>query len=279
MNETPFEIIKKSLSLIITSDLVDLVPDKWEKIGDILVLKINPKLETYKNIISEKYASILGCKAVLQDMGGISGSYRVPNVKLIFGSKNTITTHNENGIRFKLDPTKIMFSSGNVDERIRMAEISNENETVIDFFAGIGYFSIPMAFHSKSKIIYACEINPVAYGFLCENIVLNNVTENVQPLEGDNRIVAPFNVADRVIMGNFGKTHIYLPTAFKCLKKSGGFIHYHDLLPDRSIPNQPLKIIEKEGKKEYLKTRLINLKKIKSYAPGITHFVLDIKVV
>ena len=42
-------------------------------------------------------------------------------------------------------------------------------------FAGIGYFTIPIAVHSNVKKIYAIEINPVSYNFLCENIKLNKV--------------------------------------------------------------------------------------------------------
>jgi len=34
-----------------------------------------------------------------------------------------------------------MFSSGNMDERIRMSMISDKNEVVVDLFAGIGYFN------------------------------------------------------------------------------------------------------------------------------------------
>ena len=127
--------------------------------------------------------------------------YREPNVKIIYGNKKTETIHIENGIRYKLDPQKVMFSSGNMDERIRMAKISNPKETVVDLFAGIGYFTLPMAVYSKPKKIFACEINPVAYDYLCKNIVQNDVTSIVEPLLGDNKTTAPKNVADRIIMG------------------------------------------------------------------------------
>ncbi len=71
----------------------------------------------YKEIIGKAYAEGLGCTTTLNDNGGISGVYRKPVVEVIFGSPHTETIHTENGIRFKVDPQQIMFSSGNMAER------------------------------------------------------------------------------------------------------------------------------------------------------------------
>jgi len=155
MIEIPSNQIKKSLSIDIPSELIKYLPDKWEKIGDILIIKLNHNLEEYQKIICEKYAEILLCKTVLNNVGGVIGTNRTPKVDIIYGSKNTETIHKENGIRFNLDTAKIMFSSGNMHERLRMANISNMDEIVVDLFAGIGYFTIPMAVYSKPKKIFA----------------------------------------------------------------------------------------------------------------------------
>ena len=278
MVEIPFDEIKKSLSKEIPLDLINKIPDKWEKVGEVGVIKLPSNLEKYSKMIGKNYAEILQCKTILNDIGGITGTYREPKTKIIYGSNDTVTIHKENGIRFKLDPQKIMFSSGNMDERIRMATISNEKETVVDLFAGIGYFTLPIAVHSKPKKIFACELNPVAYDYLCENIVLNNVSNIVEPLKGDNRKVAPKNVADRVILGYFGDTNKFLPTAFNCLKDCKGIVHYHDKLPEKHVPHKPLKIIKKIIKKYDSIIELFEYKIIKSYAPGINHYVFDIGI-
>ncbi|MCK4365122.1 MAG: class I SAM-dependent methyltransferase family protein [Thermoplasmatales archaeon] len=278
MVETPFNNIKKLLSKTIPSELFDKIPDKWEKVGDVGIIKLPSNLENYSEIIGKNYAEILQCKTILNDVGGITGTYREPKTKIIFGPNNTETIHKENGIRFKLDPQKIMFSSGNMDERIRMATISNENETVVDLFAGIGYFTLPLAVHSKPKKIFACEINPVAYDYLCGNIVLNNVTNIVEPLKGDNKEVAPKNVANRVILGYFNDTYKFLGTAFECLINHTGIIHYHDKFPDDVVPNKPLKNIEEIAKKYKCEVELLKYKHVKSYAPGISHYVFDIGI-
>jgi tRNA wybutosine-synthesizing protein 2 len=215
---------------------------------------------------------------VLIDIGGISGEFRAPQVEIIYGSKDTETVHKENGIRYKLDPQKIMFSSGNMDERIRMAKISNKKETVVDLFAGVGYFTLPIAVYSKPKKIIACEKNQIAYDYLKENIVLNDVSSIVEPIIGDNREVAPKNVANRVIMGYFKKTEKYLKVAFDCLHNHKGIIHYHGKFSDKIVPHIPMKIIEEEIKKNKCIVNLIRYFCVKSYAPGISHYVFDLKI-
>ena len=49
----------------------------------------------------------------------------------------------ENGIRYALDAARCMFSSGNVSEKLRVARFECAGETVVDLFAGIGYFTLP----------------------------------------------------------------------------------------------------------------------------------------
>jgi len=278
MIETPFDQIKKSLLKKIPQDLIIKIPDKWEKVGDIGIIKLPSLLENYSYTIGKSFAEILQCKTVLNDVGGITGIYREPENKIIYGSNDTITIHKENDIRFKLDPQKIMFSSGNMDERIRMATISNKKETVVDLFAGIGYFTLPMAVYSKPKNIFACELNPVAYNYLCENIVLNDVSNIVTPIKGDNRDVAPKNIADRVVMGYIEETYEFLPIAIKCLKGKKGIIHYHEVCPDESLPDRLLINIDRVAEEFNRKAELITYKHVKSYAPGISHVVLDVRL-
>lgn len=279
MSISPFEQIKETLRGLLPVEILERIPDKWEKVGDILTLRFPEGVpKKYYSIIGEKYSEILGCKTVLNDISGIFGEFRIPNVEIVFGPSETETVHKENGIRFKLDPQKVMFSSGNMDERIRMGKISNPDETVVDLFAGIGYFALPIAVHSNPKKIYACEKNPVAYRFLCENIVLNYVSKIVEPLLGDNQKVAPRNVADRVVMGYIGDTSRFLPVAFECLKDQMGFIHYHDKFPDDVVPDRPMEIVKGIADGYNRSVNLNIYKNVKSYAPGISHYVFDIRV-
>ncbi len=270
--EDPIDAVRKIAC--VPEGLKHLLPSKWELFGDVAVLRLDSRLNDYESEIAEAYASALNLKAVLRDVGGIAGEYRNPVIKTLLG-KDTVAMHLENGIRYKFDAAKIMFSSGNIEERLRMADLMCDGETVVDMFAGIGYFSIPLAVYQKPSKVIACELNPIAFQYLSENISLNQVSRIVKPVLGDNRDLAGEGIADRIIMGYVKTTHEHLPAAVRLLK-SGGIIHYHETCPNALLPNRPVqRILEnvKGGKAE-----IIRMKEIKSYAPGVTHVVVDAKI-
>ena len=70
-----------------------------------------------------------------------------------------------------------MWAKGNNQERFRIAKLVKKGETVLDMFAGIGYFSIPIGVHSQAEKIYSIEINPNSYHFLKRNIELNKINK------------------------------------------------------------------------------------------------------
>ncbi|HDO19853.1 MAG TPA: class I SAM-dependent methyltransferase family protein [Thermoplasmatales archaeon] len=277
MVRTPFDVIKERLAKTLPGAPLSLLPKKWEKIGDVLIIKLPDSLRNYEIEVAEVYASVLKCKSVLEDVAGIDGEYRIPKFRLIYGDKDTETVHTENGVRYKLDPAKIMFSSGNKDERMRMATVSNEKEVVVDMFAGIGYFSLPIAVYSRPKKIYAIEKNSFAYHYLVENISLNHVTDVIEPLLGDNRDVTPEGIADRVIMGYIKNTYEFLPVAIKALKSSGT-IHYHETCPNELLPQRPINKITKIAERYGKRADIERIKRVKSYAPGVSHVVIDVRI-
>ncbi|MEW5937444.1 MAG: class I SAM-dependent methyltransferase family protein [Candidatus Thermoplasmatota archaeon] len=273
MRCTPFEEIAALLPL--PAALKPLLPRKWHMIGDVLVLRLTPELDPYLAEIASTYARILGAKAVLRRKERVSGDYREPGVELICGSE-TETVHVENRVLFKFDPLRIMLSQGNVAERKRMAYASSPKEIVVDMFAGIGYFTLPMAKHSHPRMIVAYEINPLAYRYLVENIALNHLT-NVTPVLGDCRD-AEEGVADRVIMGYVGTTHEYLPKAFRILSARGGTIHYHETSPLTLWPDRAVQRIGEAAKREGWGISTVGTRVIKSYAPGVVHGAVDVEV-
>jgi tRNA wybutosine-synthesizing protein 2 len=261
-------------SAVIPEELKARLPGKWELFGDVGVLRLEPALEKYESEIARAYASVLHLKTVLREVGPIQGEYRRPTMKVLVGS-DTVAVHVENRILYKLDVSDIMFSSGNQEERLRMAGLRCDSETVVDMFAGIGYFSLPLAVYQKPRRVVACEINPRAYGFLVENIRLNKVESIVEPVLGDNRDLPGESIADRVIMGYVKTTHEFLHTALRLIK-DGGVIHYHETCPNELLPGRPLQRLEEATAPGSM--HVLRSKTIKSYAPGVSHVVLDVRV-
>jgi tRNA wybutosine-synthesizing protein 2 len=239
---------------------------KGKVIGDILVLKNDPdSIEELLNLPEVKR---------IVKLGRINGKKREPDVEIIVGD-NTETIHRENHCFFKLDVAKIMWSKGNTTERQRIAKIVEEGETVVDMFAGIGYFSIPIAVHSNPGKIYSVEINPVSYGYLKENIILNKAEDIIEPILGDCRELAPKGIADRVLMGYIGNTHEFLDAAMEIVKP-GGIIHYHESVPDLlRFKRPPERIIGAANGRE---VEILKKRIIKKYSPGVYHVVIDARI-
>ena len=235
---------------------------KYKKIGDILILNDNPG-----NL--EDFAKKHNVKTIMM-IDHIQGTKREPVYKLLYGEE-TETINKENKCLFKLDLSKVMWSKGNVNERLRIAKLVRDDETVLDMFAGIGYFSIPIGVHSNAREVISIEINPNSYFYLCENIKLNNC-DNITPVLGDCLIETPNYRADRILMGYVKTTHHYLKAAVKSLNK-GGIIHYHETVPEKLIETRPIsRIKHAAGDRD---VELLKINKIKKYAPGVEHVVID----
>jgi tRNA wybutosine-synthesizing protein 2 len=243
---------------------------KWKRIGDILIL--DSKFSYDSDAELEDLSKRHKVKTIMK-IDHIQGTKREPVYRILYGSE-TETINKENGCLFKLDLTKVMWSKGNNNERLRIAKLVGDGERVIDMFAGIGYFSIPIAVHSNAKEVISIEINPNSYAFLCENIQLNKVN-NVVPILGDCKVETPKYKADRIVMGYVKTTHHYLKVAISSLNE-GGILHYHETVPEKLIETRPIeRIVSQAGNRD---VELLKINKIKKYAPGVEHVVIDARI-
>jgi tRNA wybutosine-synthesizing protein 2 len=260
-----------SLKGKVPENKIALLPSGFQRIGNVVILKLKPELKSYVKDIGKIVSEKLNAKTVCM-LRGVSGEFRKPKIEVIAG-KGTETVHKENNCFYKIDVAKLMFAKGNVRERGRLAALVKPNETVVDMFAGVGYFSIPVARFAKPKKIYAIEKNPEAVKYLKENCRLNKV--NIEIINNDCRRVPLREVADRVIMGYLPYTWKFLPAAFGFLKNRG-VIHYHDVFQKKQLWEKPREILEKEAiKAGYKLEKILHKKIVKQYSPGIYHVVID----
>ncbi|MGQ9787877.1 MAG: class I SAM-dependent methyltransferase [Candidatus Hadarchaeaceae archaeon] len=268
--------LRESLREVLTEKELGLLPRRFKRIGHVVVINLPEDLFSRVQEIAQKIMEFTGAKTVAIRGEGIVGRFREPQLRVIAGDPNTETIHLENGCRFKMDVAKVMFSLGNVHERKRIAELVSPGEIVVDLFAGVGQFSIPIAVHAKPSRVHAIEINQTAFSYLLENIRINNVGHIVKPILGDCSAVAPRGVADRVIMGILHVTPRYLPLALEVLKPEGGVIHYHETVPSPLRSKRPVeRILQAAQGRE---VRIINQYVVKKYSPGVDHVVVDAKI-
>ncbi len=273
---TETKSLKESLKGHLSKKELEIIPSGWQILGDIIIVSIHETLDEKKFLIARALLSLHPkCRSVVRDFG-IEGQFRQPKRELLLGS-GTETVHKEHGCLFNQDVTKVMYSKGNLEERKRMSRLG-EGELVVDMFAGIGYFSIPMAVHSRPKKIISIEINPESFAYLKENIKLNDVEDIIVPICGNCSEFAPKGIADRVIMGYVGTTHHYLEAAIEALKKREGILHYHETVPENLARTRPQERIKKAAESLGRKVEILETRRIKKYSPGVLHVVVDAKV-
>ncbi len=265
------EILKESMDI----EELDLLPKGWHILGDLIIVRIHPRLDPLKHLIAQALLVIYPrCKTVLRDFG-IEGQFRKP-VREVLAGNVTVTVHKENGVFFQLDASRIMFSQGNLKERMRMSRVGKD-EFVVDMFAGIGYFCLPMSKHSQPSRVLAIELNPLAFQFLRENIRLNCVDDIVQPVLGDCAQCAPVNEADRVIMGMVQITDHYLAKGIEALRP-GGVLHYHQTIPSWLYPQAAVNDVVKATNALGWQADILKCTKVKKYSPGVVHVVVDARI-
>jgi tRNA wybutosine-synthesizing protein 2 len=244
--------------------------------GRVLLLRLPEAMRPHFATIAESYRRELGVETVLRQAGPVEGEERRPRVETLAGDA-TETEVIEHGIRYRFDAAQIMFATGNHVERRRAGDVVHPGETVVDLFAGIGYFTLPAATIGGAARVIACEKNPVSLRYLETNVRRNRVTSQVEVVAGDNRVAElPERVADHVFLG-------YLPTSLpwagigvERLRGEGGWLHLHLLADVRggteSARLEAWAAVAATG----ASVRRAESREVKAYGPGRFHAVVDV---
>jgi tRNA wybutosine-synthesizing protein 2 len=253
---------------------IERAPGSWAVIGSVILVRFGD-CERREAVAEALLDLHRGADTVLA-REGIDGEHREPTVAVVAGDGDTETVHTEHGTRYAMDLSRVMFAPGNKAERARMGDLATAGERVLDMFAGIGYFTLPMA--RAGARVTAVEKNPVAFQYLSENARLNDVTDRVSLLLGDCREVVPIRVAagetyERVVMGYYD-AHTFLDPALAALE-SGGTLHMHEATPEALLWERPVQRLESAVADAGRTVRSVDHRRIKSHSEGVAHVVLD----
>ena len=295
-----------------SDDQVATAPGSWGVVGSVVLVDDGDYHDERE--LGDALLDLHGDADTVCVRGGVSGVHRTPTLRVVAGTGDTETVHVEHGTRYALDCAKVMFSPGNQAERARMGDVVAEGERVLDMFAGIGYFALPMA--RAGADVTAVELNPEAYRYLVENAQLNDVTDRLHAVLGDCRDVDA--TADRVVMGYYGvserdddgsdgtdgaetsdgdegddaeaseagadadttrghEAFDYLDAALDALEP-GGVLHLHAAVHESELPDGPADRL-RDAASEYGRDVTVDaVRTVKSHSAGVAHVVVDATV-
>jgi tRNA (guanine37-N1)-methyltransferase len=261
------------------------VYNAFDIIGDIAIIKLpklcSAKAEDVAEAIMNRHRNV---KAVFVQTSAVTGDFRLRRLAHLAGENRTRTVHKESGCSFAVDAESCYFSPRLLHERMRIAHLVQQGETVVNMFAGVGCFSIIIAKHAQAAKVFSIDVNPVAVGFMEENIRRNRVYGKVVPLLGDSKAIIDASLqrcADRVLMPLPEKAFGYLPCAVSALKASGGWIHIHAFEHARKTENPAEKVRQKVTETLHasgVDFEVAHVRVVRSTGPNWFQLVADVHV-
>jgi tRNA (guanine37-N1)-methyltransferase len=275
-------MLKNMLSNILSSDEVSQVYSAFDQIGDIVIIKIPDNLMPKKKLIADMIlAHVKSAKAVFAQVSPVKGDYRVRHLEFVAGENRTITEYKEHGCRFRVDVAKTYFSPRLSTERLRIANMVSEGETIVNMFAGVGTYSILMARMNKTCKVYSIDSNAVA-AELCEvNAKLNKVQDRVVSIHGDAGKVIKDELAgqaDRVLMPLPERAKEFVDSAVLALKKKGVVHYFIHIKADNKKTSQELGLHDAHNAFVKYNHIVQQVRVVRGVGPRIYQIVADVSV-
>ncbi|VDP17459.1 unnamed protein product [Heligmosomoides polygyrus] len=210
------------------------MPKKWERHGDMIVFPQNSFThnnwryigrELWRVVAESLNIARLGRKRFIGD-----DDERTPHVDLLYGEHGWVEHVDDRGIRFLYDASKRVFNNKKLREMQRISEWDCHGETVVDMYAGLGYYSLRFLICCGAKQVVSIDWSDDMCEALRRTAEANNVLDRILVIEGDSRRVTPCLVADRVFLGLVPSCRAHWLTACKALKKEGGMLHIHEVI-------------------------------------------------
>ena len=198
--------IRAQLRGVIPEDSIKHVTRSFDVIGSrekaVAIIEIPEEVSQYESEIGEALMRVQkNIKSVLAKDSERTGDFRVREMRVIAGTRDTEVIHKESGCRFKVDPRTVYFSPRESHERERITADVEYGERVLVMFSGIAPLPICIARGNRTATCTAVELNPYGHKYALENVTLNKVADRITVMLGDVREVCPgMESFDRVYM-------------------------------------------------------------------------------
>lgn len=220
---------------------LEAVYSSYDIIGDIAIIKIPESILHNKYVIGEVLIeNIKNLRTVLNQSNSVSGEYRLRGVDHIAGEEKYLTIYKEFGCRFLVNVATSYFSPRLSTERLRISNLVNSGESVLNMFAGVGTFSVIMVKKKPIKVLNI-DSNLDAYILSVINSNINGARQHIVSLHGDARKILQsrhyINNFDRILLPLPERAHEFLDVALSCLKPSGGILHFFSHIKSENKKN------------------------------------------
>ena len=275
-------MLKQVLGSILTPEETAQVYSAFDQIGDIVIIKIPDELMPKKTLIAGAIlANVKTARAVFAQVSAVKGDFRVRDLKFIAGENRTVTEYKEHACRFKVDVARTYFSPRLSTERLRIAEMVGDNETIVNMFAGVGTYSVVIAKTNKTCRIYSIDSNSAASELDKANAKLNKVQDRVVSICGDAAEVIKGQLAgqaDRVLMPLPERAKEFVDPAVMALKEKGIVHYFAHVKADGKKAGQELGL--KDARDAFAKYdhQVLAIRVVREVGPRIYQIVADVSV-
>lgn len=254
-------------------DLLGFDPS-YERLGEVAIIDEDDD-ERARQLADAIVDSDIPTETVLNRASKIKGEQRVRDWEILAGD-STAAVHREYGYEFALDLAEVYFSPRLATERHRVIEQVQPGEQVVDMFAGVGPFAVPMAGQGASLL--AVDVNDAAIDYLRENAARNDVSPGIEAVHADVREVAPDyeNWADRIVMNLPHSAEEFLAAAVT-MASDDCVIHFYDIQHEDD-PFGPGEAAIREAAGEEYDVTVEETRTVRSYAPHEYNVVLDVRL-